>query len=45
MRRILFAVVFLLLPATAGGEQLNALACVARKLREEESRRELRRAA
>jgi nitrogen PTS system EIIA component len=37
-------VFFLLLPATPNGEQLNALACVARKFRDPETVRRLRRA-
>ena len=37
-------VFFLLLPATSNGEQLNALACVARKFRDPETVRRLRRA-
>jgi PTS system nitrogen regulatory IIA component len=38
-------VFLLLLPATPAGEQLNALACVARKLRDSDMVRRLRRAA
>ncbi|MBV8565459.1 MAG: PTS sugar transporter subunit IIA [Methylobacteriaceae bacterium] len=37
-------VFLLLLPATSGGEPLNALACVSRKLREDGTLRGLRRA-